>query len=168
MELKNCDILLYKSNGDFFPNAICKITKSEFCHIGALIDSGNAKTVAEAQTKKFQVADYGTDLDNLIAKKQIRVMRLKNKFTAKQEKEAIKFANNSIGKKYGFFDIASVFIYTYTHLIFLKKTVQDYICSEWVVYFLQYLGVDLEVEFQKPARFITPADFPKSKYLEWI
>ena len=170
MELKTCDVLLFKpsSNGSmgFFERSICAITNSKYCHVGVLLEAGYKNTVAQAYTEGFWIGDYGSELQDLILKGKCDVYRVKYGLEKSQETALTTFCTDIKGKPYDWGDIISIAIYRLTGKKVILGNPNMYICSEAIDLAFTHAGINLCPEIE--SSLVSPGDIARSEELVMV
>lgn len=166
MKYKVGDVILFKSNGNFIEDAICYVTRSEYCHVGIVSEVHQYHiVVAEALTSGFTKRNHGI---KALSEKpdKFTVLRSKKKLT-----DINKHIDKYLGTTYGFIQLVAILLYRYTGYNVYDNGTKELICSEAVarvLYDSSQQLLNFEEEFLKPYDYITPADIAVSKQLKQV
>lgn len=162
------DAILFRKNDSFISKEIAKITGSSYTHAGIVMEiKPNYIKIGEALSKGFTEVEYSLDdFTALFDNDKIIIKRAKCKI-----EQTDYYANQYIGKPYGYFDIIAIFFYEKFKIIIHEDTVNSLICSEAdarVLFDCSLNKLDLSKEFKKPFSYITPDDIFNSTQLKTI
>ncbi|MFQ3543660.1 YiiX/YebB-like N1pC/P60 family cysteine hydrolase [Halobacillus rhizosphaerae] len=135
----NGDVLFFKKTNSFISRIIAKLTKSNYTHVGLIVDCNlETNTITIIESNRF-IATKITEVelnDNTV------IFTFDNK-TSSIESKILEFANKKIGVKYDYLQIVGLII-----SLLLKKqrfayfnTTNRFICSELIDRAYIYAGV---------------------------